>query len=199
MEALSDLRYSVTKSVVVSRRRVSAVVSVFAVLAVTVYRCLFGQVERVTALLADAGDACPDAAALSARVSSLPTADAPLRDTLRRAAEAAVAEHESAAVAQLRATYAEWERRRLEALEEQREAEERASRIQALEEKRQEIRERERLLWFFDKEEQLVAEVDRQWNRPPPFKPPHVQKLLRKKRPAQADYVPPSVQRTHNP
>ncbi|XP_043188456.1 uncharacterized protein LOC122363351 [Amphibalanus amphitrite] len=154
--------------------------------------------ERVAGLLADAGDSCPDAAALSARVSALPAADAPLLETLRSAAESAVAEHEPAAVAQLRATYADWERRRLEALEQQRQAEERARRVQALEEKRQELRERERLLWFFDREEQLLAEVDRQWNRPQPPKPPHVQKLLRKKRPTQADYVPPHVQRTHN-
>ena len=156
------------------------------------------QLERVAGLLADAGDACPDAAALSARVSALPAVDAPLLETLRLAAERTVAEHEPAAVERLRDTYAAWERGRLQALEEQRQAEDRARRLQALEQKRQELRERERLLWFFDREEQLLAEVDRQWNRPQQPKPPRVQKLLRKKRPAQSDYVPPHVQRTHN-
>ena len=160
--------------------------------------CPCRQVERVTSLLSEAGDSCPDSAALSARLSSLPTVAAPLLATLRTAAEAAVAAHQSAAVEDLRATYAAWENRRLEALEAQRAAEDRARRIQALDEKRQQLRERERLLWFFDREEQLLAEVDRQWDRPQPPKPPLVQKLLRKRRPAQTDYVPPSVQRTHN-
>lgn len=155
-------------------------------------------VERVSALVSEAGDACPDAAAISARLSSLPTAAAPLLDSLRQAAQAAVAAHEAAAVSQLRATYVDWQRCRLEALELQREAEDRARRVTALEERREELRQRERLLWFFDREDQLLAEVDQQWNRPPPTKPPHVERLLRKKRPTQADYVPPSVRRSHN-
>ena len=162
-------------------------------------RCVFRQLERVSGLLSEADpDSCPDSAALSARVSALPSADAPLLSTLRADAERAVSEHEPTAVTQLRATYADWERSRLAALEAQRQAEERERRVRGLEEKRQELRERERLLWFFDNEERLLAEVERQWNKPQPPKPERVQKLLRKKRPAQTDYVPPSVQRTHN-
>ncbi|XP_037081909.1 uncharacterized protein LOC119102588 [Pollicipes pollicipes] len=155
-------------------------------------------IGRVTGLLSAAGEQCPDAAALSARVASLPTVPAPLGDALRLAVERAVAEHEVADVVRLRQLYAEWQQRRQHELELQRQAADRERRVQALEEKRQYLRERERLLWFFDNEEPLLAEVERQWNRPQLPKPPIVQKLLRKKRQTEEDYVPPSVRRSHN-
>jgi len=153
-------------------------------------------VERVSVLLADAGDACD--ASLAARLATLPRTDTSLEATLRDQLTAAVAAHERADQAALGQLYADWEQRREEALEAQRVAADRTRRIQALEEKRQYLRERERLLWFFDNEERLKAEGERQWDKPPPAKPAIVERILRKGRRTQEDYVPPEVRRAHN-
>lgn len=137
-----------------------------------------------------AGDSLARAVTL---VDQLPTSSSDLKQLLTELVEGCVSEHSEQDRNQLERLYDSWSDERIRELHVQREAEDRESRIEALERKRSELREKERLLYFFDNEEEIRLDVERTWYKPVKPKPAAAYKQLRKQRTVQDDYVPPKI------